>query len=76
MKVIQDIADSVGRYPIIFSSANLKEINDWLFNNYGGEGYKFAIIVDVSKDEYEPWGSKTYAYFLDDIAGEVAAYKG
>lgn len=53
MKVIQDVADRFGKYPIIFKGRNIKleDIHQWLFEHY--QGYKFAIVIDETVDEYE-----------------------
>ena len=53
MKVIQDVTDRFGRYPIIFKGKNVKleDIHDWLFSHY--QGYKFAIVIDETVDEFE-----------------------
>lgn len=53
MKVIQDVTDRFGRYPIIFKGKNVKleDIHNWLFSHY--QGYKFAIVIDETVDEFE-----------------------
>ena len=74
MTVIEDSKeDRFGRYPIIFKGATLKDIHDWLYKHYWG--YKFAIIFDETKDEWEPW-RETYVYFLDEALEEAAHYAG
>lgn len=74
MKVIEDAgADRFGKYPIIFKSAKINEIHDYLFAHY--QGYKFAIIFDETKDEWEPQ-EEVYVYFLDEILEEAASYAG
>lgn len=77
MKVIEsDTTDRYGKYPIIFpKSATAAQIYDWLYDHYGGEGYKFAIVIDVSHDMREDPGP-TYVYFLDEIEDELKAYSG
>lgn len=76
MKVIEDTKDKYGNYCIIFKSTNLKQINEWLYNHYGGEGYKFAIVIDVSTEaDFEPL-AETHAYFLNDLLEEVVDYIG
>ena len=73
MIVITDVNDRYGRCPLIFSGAkNLKEIHAYLWKNYFG--YKFAIVFDETKDEFEELDSKIYVYFLDEIAEELAVY--
>jgi hypothetical protein len=75
MKVIQDVADRFGRYPIIFKGKNVKleAIHDWLFLHY--QGYKFAIVIDETVDEFEEQFTKSvYVYFLDEITSELEAY--
>lgn len=71
MKVIEDKPDRFGEYPIWFYSYNLKDIAEWLYHHY--DGYKFAIVIDVSKDSDGDVLEKPLpVYFLGDIAEEVA----
>ncbi len=75
MKVIQDVADRFGKYPIIFRGRNIKleDIHQWLFEHY--QGYKFAIVIDETVDEFEEQFTKlVYVYFLDEIREELEAY--
>ena len=75
MKVIQDVADRFGKSPIIFKGRNIKleDIHQWLFEHY--QGYKFAIVIDETVDEYEEQFTKSvYVYFLDEIKEELEAY--
>lgn len=75
MKVIQDVADRFGNYPIIFKGRNIKleDIHQWLFEHY--QGYKFAIVIDETVDEYEEQFTKSvYVYFLDGIKEELETY--
>ena len=75
MKVIQDVTDRFGRYPIIFKGRNIKleDIHQWLFEHY--QGYKFAIVIDETVDEFEEQFTKlVYVYFLDEIKEELEAY--
>ena len=51
MKVIEDVQDKYGNYCIIFKSTNLKAIHEWLHTHYSGNGFKFAIVIDLSIDE-------------------------
>ena len=74
MKIIENgEQDRFGKYPIIFKSASVKQIDEWLFDHYWG--YKFAIIFDTTKDEYEVM-DKSYVYFLDEVLDEAAEYAG
>ena len=50
MKVIEDVQDKYGNYCIIFKSTNLRLIYDWLHTHYSGNGFKFAIVIDLSID--------------------------
>lgn len=70
--------DRYGRYPIWIKGkdANPQKIQEALYSRYGGQGYKFAIIFDCSKDEYEEPEVETPVYFLDDILDEVINYCG
>ena len=75
MKVIQDVADRFGKYPIIFKGRNIKleDIHQWLFEHY--QGYKFAIVIDETADEFEEQFTKlVYVYFLDELREELEAY--
>ena len=55
---------------------NLKQINEWLYSHYSGNGFKFAIVIDVSTDgDYEEL-TETYVYFLDEITEELLDYAG
>lgn len=75
MKVIQDVTDRFGNYPIIFKGRNikLKDIHQWLFEHY--QGYKFAIVIDETVDEFEEqFTESVYVYFLDEIKEELEAY--
>lgn len=76
MKVIEDVQDKYGNYCIIFKSTNLKAIHDWLYTHYSGNGFKFAIVIDLSIDyDYEE-PTETLVYFLDEITEEVLDYAG
>lgn len=74
MTVIDDgRSDRYGNCPIIFKSCTPKQIHEWLFDHY--QGYKFAIVFDETKDEYEEM-SEYFVYFLDCILTEAADYSG
>lgn len=61
---------------IIFKSTNLRLIYDWLHTHYSGNGFKFAIVIDLSIDcDYET-PTETVVYFLDAITEEVLDYAG
>ena len=71
MKVIEDKQDRFGNFPIWFNSYNLKDISEWLYSRYNG--FKFAIVIDVSKDSDGDVLEKPLpVYFMGDIAEEVA----
>ena len=74
MKVIDEgSSDRFGKFPIIFKNASIAQIHEWLFNHY--QGYKFAIVFDETKDEYEEYDG-AYVYFLDTILDEASDYAG
>lgn len=75
MKVIEsEKPDRAGHYPIFFpKTATVSQIHDWLWHRFGGEGYKFVIVIDVSHDEYEQIDG-VYVYFLGDLKEEVDEY--
>ena len=76
VKVIEDVQDKYGNYCIIFKSTNLRLIYDWLHTHYSGNGFKFAIVIDLSIDyDYEE-PTETLVYFLDEITEEVLDYAG
>lgn len=69
--------DRYGTYPccrVSGKDANPQNIHEWLYRNY--EGYKFAIIFDCTKDEWEEPDKETPVYFLDTILDEVISYCG
>lgn len=72
--------DRYGRTPVAYisgSDATPQKIHDAIWNNgLGGCGYKFAVVIDESVDEYEPLEKETELYFLDDILEEVCEYAG
>lgn len=57
------------------ADATPQKIHDALWKNgLCGEGYKFAMVFDESKDEYEEPPKETELYFLDDLLEEVVEY--
>lgn len=71
MKVIEDKQDRFGNFPIWFNSHNLKDISEWLYSRYNG--FKFAIVIDVSKEgDGDVLEKPLPVYFMGDIAEEVA----
>lgn len=69
--------DRYGEYPccrVSGKDANPQNIHEWLYRNY--DGYKFAIIFDCTKDEWEELDKETPVYFLDAILDEVINYCG
>lgn len=73
MKIKDGIQDKYGRYPLrVTGMKSLKELHEYLFSNY--QGYKFAIVFDETKEEFEELEKEIFVYFLDEIAEEVAEY--
>lgn len=75
----EEKADRYGIYPalrIAGKDACPEKIFDELWNRFGGQGYKFAILYDVSKDEYETPEKETLVYFLDGLLREMISYVG
>lgn len=72
MKVIEDVCDRNGIPCLIFNTTDLKKIHDWLWSHYNR--YKFIVILDESKDEYEAFGYQTFVYFGDVALDEIAEY--
>ena len=76
MKIIEEEReDRYGNYPIWIkgSDATPQKIHEELFNRFGGQGYKFAIIFDVSKDEWEDPEKETPIYFMDELTDPALA---
>ena len=48
----------------------------WNEYNLGGCGYKFAMVIDLSTDEYVEPEKDVNVYFLCDILPEVIDYCG
>ena len=80
MRVFEDEkTDRFGNYPTMWikgKDANPQKIHEELYRRYGGQGYKFAIIFDLSRDEFEDPEKETPVYFLDEILEEVIDYCG
>lgn len=80
MKVYEDEKpDRFENYPALWiegRGANPQKIYEELWGRYGGQGYKFAIVFDCSKDEWEDPEKKTPVYFLDTILDEIINYCG
>ncbi len=77
MIVEEEKEDCYGRYPVCRVSGKDKDIGNlykWLFNNY--QGYKFAVMIDCTKDEYEDPEESEPVYFLDTVVEEVIDYCG
>lgn len=75
MKVDMEAKDRFGRFCYKFDTTDIRKIHEWLWRNQGGEGYKFAIVLDVALDvDFVP-EKCTYVYFLDEIEDELRAYK-
>ena len=75
MTVIEDAEDRYGQSCIIFKTTNLKLINEWMYNHYGGNGWKFVIMLDENGDEYHEM-NEAYVYFLDSLTDEFISYIG
>lgn len=80
MRVCEDEkADRFGNYPVLRikgKDANPQKIYEELWGRHGGQGYKFAIVFDCSKDEWEDPEKETPVYFLDTILDEIINYCG
>lgn len=83
MKFKQNVDGKQNRYGetpaayITGSDATLQKIHDAIWKNgLGGMGYKFAMVFDMSKDEYEEPPKETELHFFDDILEEVIEYVG
>ena len=80
MRVFEDEKiDRLGNYPAMWikgKDANPQKIHEELWGRYGGQGYKFVIVFDCSKDEWENPEKETPVYFLDTILDEIINYCG
>lgn len=80
MKVYEgEKTDRFGNYPAFWikgKDADPQKIHEELWRRYGGQGYKFAIVFDCSKDEWEDPEKETPVYFLDTILEEIISYCG
>ena len=75
MTVNENYEDRYGRSCLVFSGVKkFTDVYEWLFNHYNG--YKFAILLDCSKDEFPETDSKIYVNFLDELHDEVAMESG
>ncbi len=69
--------DRFGIYPccrVSSKDAIPQNIHEWLYRHH--EGFKFAIVFDCTKDEWEESDKETPVYFLDSILDEVISYCG
>lgn len=78
MKIREDDEqDRFGEYPCCWVSgkdACPQNIQEWLYRHC--QGYKFAILFDCTKDEFEEPEKETPVYFLDTIFDEFLDYIG
>ncbi len=68
--------DRFGVYPCCWVSgkdACPQNIQEWLYAHF--QGYKFAIVFDCTKDEYEEV-REVPVYFLDTMLKETVDYIG
>lgn len=68
--------DRFGIYPCCWvtgKDACPQNVQEWLFKHY--QGYKFAVIFDCTKEEYET-EKETPVYFLDELFDEIVEYIG
>ena len=73
------IHDKYGNAPFAYVSGNdatPQRIFNKIWGQNGGAGYKFAIIIDVSHDEYEEPEKETPIYYLDELFTEMCEYIG
>lgn len=82
MKLTENIngeENRLGQLPGFYvtgADATPQHIFDALWGKMGGQGYKFAVIFDVSHDEYEDPPKETPVYYLDDLLVEAMVYAG
>lgn len=78
MKVKQnEKQDRFGIYPCCWVSgkdAAPQKLQQWLYYHF--QGYKFAVVFDCTKDEFEEPDKETPIYFLDTIFDEFLEYVG
>lgn len=78
MKVKENVTDKFGHECILFTNAKTEKIYEYLWNNYGGMGYKFSVVFDVSGEELPDQKElkEAWCYFLGDTLDEVVEYIG
>lgn len=73
-----DSAETEDKYgqdvALYVDSKALRELFEQLYNSFGGQGYKFVIVFDVSREEYTAPGKEMPIYFMDCILPEFADY--
>jgi len=78
MKISEkETMDRYGVYPCCWVSgkdATPQNLHEWLFNHY--QGYKFMVMFDCTKDEFEEPDKETPVYFLDTVLEEILEYAG
>lgn len=58
------------------ADATPQKIYEELFSRMGGSGYVMAIVIDISRDEYETPPRVTPVYYLDELFDLMCDYIG
>lgn len=58
------------------ADATPQKIYEELFSRMGGSGYVMAIVIDISRDEYETPPKVTPVYYLDELFDLMCEYIG
>jgi len=75
MRVNEDAQDRYGKACMIFSkSATVPDIWEWLHKNYNG--YKFAIVMDCTREEFDADIDETVVNWFGDLADEAIEANG
>lgn len=72
---VKETEDKYGRALLIFTGIKkFSEVTDFLFCHY--QGYKFAILIDVSQEEGYESDNTIYVNFLDELEEEIMEFNG
>lgn len=79
LRLSDDARDCYGQYVMYVASGkgqSMQKIHEELWKDPNAEGMKFAVVFDVSTDEYTEPDTETFIYCLDEILPEVVDYCG
>lgn len=79
LRMCDDTKDCYGQGIMFIASGKgqtMQKIHEELWNDNSAEGMKFAVVFDLSADEYTEPDTETFIYCLDEIVPEVVDYCG